>query len=386
MISVPTAGIYIHMPFCRSKCMYCDFYSLPDREHQIGRFVASLVTEIREAVDEAQGWKFDTVYIGGGTPNLLTPEQLEAVIQALKDTFDLEGLAECTMEANPGEASEAQLRGNREAGVNRISFGFQSFDAELLQFLGRLHSPEDCMATFKAARRAGFNNISCDLLFNIPGQSLERWKADLARLVELGPEHISTYSLTVEQGTPLSEEVAMGAIYMPDEETDLAMYAWTREYLAGQGYDTYEISNHARDSRVCRHNLHYWSIRPYLGFGPSAHRFDGEVRSWNVRDLDEYLKRMEGGESPVAGEESLAPLQIHNEKLAFGLRLRNGISVTEELGYESVEDFIEAYGSKLEQFQERVALDEDRLSLTEQGILLADSITAELFLDEEGSP
>jgi oxygen-independent coproporphyrinogen-3 oxidase len=196
--------------------MYCDFYSLPDREHQIGRFVASLVTEIREAVDEIKGWRFDTVYIGGGTPNLLSPEQLEAVIQALKDTFDLEGLEECTMEANPGEASEAQLRGYREAGVNRISFGFQSFDPQLLEFLGRIHTPEDCTASYKAARSAGFDNVSCDLLFNIPGQSVGRWKADLAELVALGPEHISTYSLTVEQGTPLSEEVARGAIRMPE--------------------------------------------------------------------------------------------------------------------------------------------------------------------------
>ncbi|MFC1583422.1 radical SAM family heme chaperone HemW [Candidatus Neomarinimicrobiota bacterium] len=386
MISVPTAGIYVHMPFCRSKCMYCDFYSLPDREHQIGRFVASLVTEIRESVDEVKGWRFDTVYIGGGTPNLLTPEQLEAVMQALKDTFDLEGLDECTMEANPGEASEAQLRGYREAGVNRISFGFQSFDPQLLEFLGRIHTPEDCTASYKAARSAGFDNISCDLLFNIPGQSVGRWKADLAELVALGPEHISTYSLTVEQGTPLSEEVARGAIRMPDEETDLAMYAWTREYLAGQGYDSYEISNHAREGRVCRHNLHYWRIRPYLGLGPSAHRFDGEVRSWNVRDLDEYLRRVEGGESPVSGEERLTPRQIHNEKLAFGLRLREGVSVTEDLGYGSVEDFLEKYGGKLRQFQEILVLDEDRLSLMEQGILLADSITAELFLDDEGKP
>ncbi|UCH11345.1 MAG: radical SAM family heme chaperone HemW [Fidelibacterota bacterium] len=384
MITAPAAGIYVHIPFCRSKCRYCDFYSLPDREHQIGRFVASLVTEIREAVDEVKGWKFDTVYIGGGTPNLLTPEQLGAVMQALKDTFGLEGLEECTMEANPGEASEAQLRGYREAGVNRISFGFQSFDPKLLQFLGRIHTPEDNFTSFEMARRAGFDNISCDLLFNIPGQSLKRWKADLAALVALGPEHISTYSLTMEQGTPLSEEVARGAIRMPEEETDLAMYTWAREYLAGQGYDMYEIGNHAREGRACRHNLHYWRIGPYLGFGPAAHRFDGEVRSWNVRDLDEYLKRVEGGESPVAGEERLTPVQLQNEKLAFGLRLREGLSVTEEMGYESVEAFVEVYGAKLEQLHDSVVLNADRLSLTEKGVLLADSVTAELFLDEEG--
>lgn len=288
--------------------MYCDFYSLPEREARIPRFVDALVGEIIRAVEKARGWTFNTIYIGGGTPSLLTPEQLGRLTETLRDTFNLESLEECTIEANPGEVTEEQLLGFRVMGVNRVSFGFQSFDERLLQFLGRIHTPEDNTAGFEAARRAGFDNISCDMLFNVPGQSLERWQTDLAALVELGPEHISTYSLTVERGTPLSDEVARGVVRMPEEETDLAMYEWARKYLAGEGYTTYEISNHAREGRECRHNLQTWRIGPYLGFGPAAHRFDGEIRSWNVRNLDEYLRRVEGGESPTAGEERLTPV------------------------------------------------------------------------------
>ena len=379
-----TTGIYIHIPFCRSKCRYCDFYSLAEREAQIPRFVDGLVREIRGAAEKTRDWKFDTVYIGGGTPSLLTPEQLGRIMEALDSTFALGELEECTIEANPGEVTEGKLREFREAGVNRISIGFQSFDGRLLQFLGRIHTREDNFASFEEARRAGFENISCDLLFNIPGQTLKEWETDLSMLVELGPEHISTYSLTVEKGTPLSEEVVRGAVHMPEEEMDLAMYKWAREYLAREGYYTYEISNHAWEGKECRHNLHYWQIGPYLGFGPAAHRFDGEVRSWNVQNLDEYLRRVEGGKSPTAGEERLTPVQLHNEKLAFGLRLREGISVTEGLGYGSVEDFLAVYGTKLELLQESVDLLGERLVLTEDGFLLADSVTADLFIDEQG--
>ena len=177
------AGIYIHIPFCRSKCGYCDFYSLPEQEVQIPRFVDGLVREIRDTVGKVPGRKFGTVYIGGGTPSLLTPEQMGRIMEALKGSFNLESLEECTIEANPGEVTEGKLRGFREVGVNRISFGFQSFTVDLLRFLGRIHTPGDNFASFEAARRAGFDNISCDLLFNIPGQSLDRWQEDLATLV-----------------------------------------------------------------------------------------------------------------------------------------------------------------------------------------------------------
>ncbi len=376
-----TAGIYIHVPFCRAKCRYCDFYSLADRDNAMDRLVGCIVEEIYGAADRVRGWQFDTLYIGGGTPSLLTPRHLERIVTALQQALGLGQVMEFTLEANPGEAPEEKLRAFRDLGVNRLSMGFQSFDPGLLKFLGRLHDPRDCHRTFDAARRAGFDNINADLLFNIPGQTLRRWQSDLAALVELGLEHISAYSLTVEKGTALYATVAAGEVAMPREDLDAAMYARAREYLPGRGYRAYEISNFARDGKACRHNLHYWRIEPYLGFGPSAHSFDGARRSWNVRSLDEYLKCVAEGRSPVSGEEVLDPVQLHNEKLAFGLRLSGGVSVTIDLGYDSVMDFAHQFEVQLERWTDHLALAGDRLSLTEQGIFLADTIAADLLLE-----
>lgn len=380
-LMAPTAGVYIHVPFCRAKCLYCDFYSLAGRDDAVDRFVGCIAEEIHRAASRVRDWRFDTLYIGGGTPSLLTPNHLESIMTTLQQVLGTSRIVEFTMEANPGEAPEEKLRAFRDLGVNRLSLGFQSFDAGLLKFLGRLHDPRDCSRTFEAARRAGFDNISADLLFNVPGQTLRRWQSDLAALVELGPEHISAYSLTVERGTPLQGMVAAGQVNMPPEEVDAAMYAWTREYLPGRGYNAYEISNYARNGRACRHNLHYWRGERYLGFGPAAHGFDGARRWWNVRGLDEYLKRIEGENSPVAGGEDLDPVQLHNEQLAFGLRLSGGVSVTADLGYESAADFTSRYQVQLERWADHLALSGEQLSLTEQGTLLADAIAADLFLE-----
>ncbi|UCH61707.1 MAG: radical SAM family heme chaperone HemW [Fidelibacterota bacterium] len=376
-----TAGIYIHVPFCRAKCLYCDFYSLAERDDVVDRFVNCITEEIHGAAGQVRDRRFDTLYIGGGTPSLLTPGHLESIMNALQKVLGLNRIVEFTLEANPGEAPEEKLRAFRDLGVNRLSLGFQSFDAGLLKFLGRLHDPRDCSRTFEAARRAGFDNISVDILFNVPGQTLQCWQSDLAALVELGPEHISAYSLTVERGTPLDDMVAAGQVCMPAEEVDTALYAWTRQYLPGWGYHAYEISNYARNGRACRHNLHYWRGEPYLGFGPAAHGFDGTRRWWNVRDLDKYLKLIEGGDSPVAGGEELNIIQLRNEKLALGLRLSRGISVTVDLGYESVADFISKYEGQLESWADHLVLVGEQLSLTEQGTLLADTIAADLFLE-----
>ncbi len=377
----PTAGIYIHIPFCKVKCHYCDFYSLADRDEAMDRFVDCLVEEITLAGDAARAFRFDTLYIGGGTPSLLAPRHLEALLTALQQIADLSHLQEFTLEANPGEAPEEKLRAFRGLGVNRLSMGFQSFDPDLLKFLGRLHGPEDCTTTFDVARRVGFDNISADLMFNIPGQSVARWQADLAALADLQPEHISAYSLTVEKGTGLHDLVVAGEVVMPAEQTDVSMFTWVRQFLPQKGYRAYEISNYARDGRTCQHNCHYWRIEPYLGFGPSAHAFDGRRRSWNVRSLDGYMEAVESGRSPVAADEFLSPSQLHNEKLAFGLRLAGGLSVTDGLGYGSVGEFASTFGPQLSRWGHRISLTGDRLALSDSGILVADAIAADMFLD-----
>ena len=342
--------------------------------------VQRIAAEISATGGEIRG-RVDTLYIGGGTPSLLEPRHLEMILAALQETVGLADLVEFTLEANPGEAPEDKLRTFRELGANRLSMGFQSFDHALLKFLGRLHDPQACINTFEAARRAGFENINADLIFNIPGQTLSRWQADLATLADLEPEHISAYSLTVEKGTGLHDLVSSGKVAMPAEETDLSMLSFAREFLPDRGYRAYEISNYSRDGRDCRHNLHYWRIEPYWGFGPSAHAFDGRRRSWNVRSLDGYMEAVAAGRSPVAGSEQLDDRQLHNERLAFGLRLAEGLSVTQGLGYESNSEFASRFEEPLVRWDSYLALSEDNLVLKEKGILLADAIAADLFLD-----
>ena len=375
-----SAGIYIHIPFCKVKCPYCDFYSLADRDEAMNRLVNCLANEIRTAGDGRQDWRFDTLFIGGGTPSLLSPRHLEQILTALQAAIGLGDVEEFTLEANPGEAPEDKLRDFRGLGVNRLSMGFQSFDPALLKFLGRLHSPQACGDTFDAARRAGFENINADLMFNLPGQSLRRWQADLAALADMQPEHISAYSLTVETGTPLHDWVAAGQVTMPAEETDVSMFNWVRDYLPQEGYKSYEVSNYARDGRACRHNLHYWRIEPYLGLGPSAHAFDGRRRTWNIRSLDGYMAAVEAGRSPVAGDEQLSATQLHNERLAFGLRLAEGLSVTRDLGYDDPRDFVIRYQQQLERYEGELVLLGDRLVLSARGLMLADAIAADLMV------
>ena len=362
--------------------MYCDFYSVTNRDTAMDRLVDCLLREIRNAGDAPPSWQINTLFIGGGTPSLLTPHHLEQLIGALDQAFGLSELVEFTLEANPGEAPEDKLRAFHELGVNRLSMGFQSFDPGLLKFLGRLHDPAACFKTYAAARRVGFDNISADLMFNIPGQSLKGWRADLTTLAGMEPEHISAYSLTVEKGTELSRMVAASEVALPDEDQDYRMYALTRQLLSRRGYVPYEVSNYAREGRACQHNLHYWRIEPYLSFGPAAHGFDGLRRRWNVRNLDAYMDHIESGRSPVAGDEELSPGQLYHEKLAFGLRLKEGLSVTDGLGYASPGDFARQHAQLLTKWEGWLVLQGDRLQMTETGVFLTDTITADFFTEE----
>ncbi len=359
--------------------MYCDFYSVADRDGSIDPLVAALVREIESTKREPDGWQIDTIFIGGGTPSLLTAGQLEKIIAALHKRYDLSQLGEFTMEANPGAAPREKLADFRALGVNRLSLGFQTFNDGLLNFLGRIHSAEQCYSTFKAARAAGFENISADMIFNIPGQTSEHWADDLQRLIKLEPEHISAYSLTVEQGTQLHREVTSGAVVMPSEDTYIDMFCRSRSVLGAAGYGAYEISNFARDGQVCEHNLHYWRIHPYIGLGPAAHGFTGAERYWNVRSLDCYLERSIAGESAQVAAEMLTFDQLRGEALIFGLRLAEGVSVTRQLGYESRGEFEQQFRPLLLKWNGYLKLDGERLQLTPAGVMIADTIASEFF-------
>ncbi|MFC1481131.1 radical SAM family heme chaperone HemW [Candidatus Neomarinimicrobiota bacterium] len=374
-----SGGIYLHIPFCKVKCSYCDFYSVPDRDESFDPLVDALVQEIASTEREPDDWIVDTLFIGGGTPSLLTARQLEKIVLALNKRYDLSQLREFTMEANPGEAPFEKLVDFRSIAVNRLSMGFQTFDDSLLQFLGRIHDAKQCYTTFDAARKAGFGNISADMIFNIPGQTADSLTNDLQRLIELEPEHISAYSLTVEQGTPLYNDVQSGEVVMPSEDTDIDMFTRGRSHLETAGYEPYEISNFARDGHTCEHNLHYWRIHPYIGLGPAAHGFTGTERYWSVRSLDGYLERIAAGKSAQVASEWLTEGQLRVEKMIFGLRLTEGVSVTDQLGFKSVEEFTRRFEQQLNKWDDRLNLAGDCLTLTQSGILVADTIAGDFF-------
>ena len=375
-----TAGIYIHFPFCKTKCMYCDFYSITKREHQIPQFTDALIHEIELFANTHEiDWTFDTIFLGGGTPSLIDSNGLELIIETLHKHFNLIHIKEFTLEANPGEAPLEKLKEFRQMGINRLSMGFQSFNDKLLEFLGRLHTPSDCFTTFENARTAGFNNINADLIFDIPKQTMKQWEDDLKSLIKLDPEHISAYSLTVEENTTLFGLVNSGKVKMPSELLDMEMFTFTRQFLAENGYTPYEISNFSKTNMESMHNLHYWNVDKYLAFGPSAHGYNGNNRWWNVKSLEQYFKEIKLNKLPILSSENLSPSDHYNELIFNGLRLSQGIKLhILQNAYQY--DFESYIDSKLEKWN-GLMVREGYLKLNDEGILLADEIASDLFVD-----
>ena len=375
---MPKSGIYIHMPFCKVKCMYCDFYSVADKDEAIPIFFDALINEIKMCETDTRNWIIDTIFIGGGTPSLMTPFQLESLIKALDKKFELTHVTEFTMEANPGEAPLERLKSFRALGVNRISIGVQSLQPSLLKFLTRIHDPKNAFKTFDNARQAGFENINCDLIFGIPNQTIKIWESDLRRILDLGPEHMSCYSLIVEKGTQLYQYVNRGKVKMPNDDQSAAYYRWTQSTMADYGYRQYEISNWSKPKLECNHNFHYWEIDPYLAFGPSAHGFDGKSRFSNINDLDSYINKLVKGDSPLQHIEKLTRKNYTNELIGFGLRINKGINlenISNEFKYkfnQRIVDIKYKWGKYLIQ-------EGNRLRLTEEGYAFADAIAADLL-------
>ncbi|MBU0529709.1 radical SAM family heme chaperone HemW, partial [bacterium] len=323
-----TSGIYIHIPFCKAKCIYCDFYSVAGQNDKIKHFVTTLIREIETCSVDTSKLIFDTIFIGGGTPSLLNTDHIEKIISALNNKYDLSNVKEFTIEVNPGEAPEEKLKDFYSLGINRLSIGVQSFKSELLKFLSRIHSAEDVFRTFQSARVAGFENINCDLIYNIPGQSLKDWQDDLETLVKLNPEHISAYSLTVEHDTKLFELVNNKSVIMPIDELHQEFNSITLDILSKNNYAQYEISNYSQPNGECLHNLHYWDNDFYLGFGPSAHGYDGKKRWNNYRNLDKYISLLENGQSPLETVDKITEIDKINEIIGFGLRMTKGFEIS----------------------------------------------------------
>ena len=316
-------GLYIHTPFCLSKCSYCDFYSLTSVS-AVPDFLGALFKEIEMYCNQFN--LFDTVYIGGGTPSLLSPEQLESILIRVRENFNLISNPEMTIEANPADLNRPFLESMREIGINRINIGVQSFDEKMLDFLGRRHSMKQAISAVEASRKAGFHNIGLDLIYGVPAQDIESWLNTLRQAVVFSPEHISCYQLTLEPKTPLGIRYQAGEFPIPGEELQYEFFMKTSEFLEDAGYIHYEVSNFARGKEhTSRHNQKYWDHSPYLGLGPSAHSFQSNRRWWNHRHLDQYLAAINAGNLPVEDTETLTMEQLRLEALYFGLRTKKGI-------------------------------------------------------------
>lgn len=284
----PRLGIYIHIPFCVRKCDYCDFYSVPGRDGRMDEYLHALEVHIAESAPQAEIYTVNTIYFGGGTPTFFGAERLARLLQLVRKQFNVSKDCEITVECNPDSADQDTLLTLKKAGVNRLSMGVQSAQDKELEEIGRVHSFAQATRAFQRARDAGFDNISLDLIYGLPDQTMESWKKSVEALLKLNPEHLSCYGLKLEQGTPLYERREQEQ--MADDDTQADMYLWMVERLKNAGYGQYEISNFARPGRQSRHNLKYWMGEEYIGFGPSAHSYFGQQRYSFVRDLDAYVK------------------------------------------------------------------------------------------------
>ncbi len=376
-------SLYVHIPFCERKCLYCDFYSVANTE-LIEDFLAALLREISLRQAGAESVTFETLFFGGGTPSLLAPRQLESILSRLHATFRIAPNAEVTLETNPGTVTEEKLRAYRSLGVNRLSVGIQSFQDAELKVLGRIHDRAEAFRCLDLARRVGFDNLGLDLIYSVPGQSLARWEDNLATAARLAPQHIAAYSLIVEEQTPMARSVASGELRVNPPDLEAQMYERTMEVLGGHGYDHYEVSNYALPGFRCRHNCAYWSHQDYAGLGPAAHSFrridDGTrgCRSWNVADLDAYGRRLRDGQSPIAGREELGPVEMWRERIF--LELRTGHLDLARLARDFGRDLETEHPDALRHLAEAgLLVFRDRiLDLTPRGFLFCDEVCLRL--------
>ncbi|MBE0641198.1 MAG: radical SAM family heme chaperone HemW [Bacteroidales bacterium] len=373
------AGLYLHIPFCRRKCGYCNFFSLASLKHR-ELFTHALCAELRQRASESGQQEIHTLYWGGGTPSLLEPEQFTAIIQTIREHYALDTEAEITLEVNPDDLSEERLIAWKDGGVNRISIGIQSFHAHDLAYLERTHDPVQALGAVEKCRAAGFAHMSMDLIYGIPGQSDEDLQENVQRFLDSGIEHLSAYALTLEERTILWHKVKQSIRSAPDDILASRHFLILGEWLARAGYEQYEISNFALPGKYSRHNTSYWNGTPYLGFGPSAHSYDGQKRYWNVANLQQYIQKAPLGEA-TEGEEVLDTADRINEYLMTSLRTmwgckRQGLEALG--GHKLVAEVQEGMAPWVSMAW--ASEDEQGWRLSPEGMLHADGIAAALFV------
>lgn len=376
-------GIYIHIPFCLKKCYYCDFLSAPAKSEKMEQYFFALKEEISGYRKLEALYSVQSIFLGGGTPTFPSGEWIAQVLEKIQEVFSVEERAEITIECNPETVDRKKLRIYREAGVNRISFGLQSADDEELKRLGRVHTYKRFLEAFLAAREVGFLNCNVDLMSGLPGQTLDRWEDTVNKVVALNPEHISAYSLMVEEGTRFYEMEKAGMLFLPDEEEERRMYKRTVQLLEEAGYHRYEISNYAKPNMECRHNMIYWTRQEYLGLGLGASSYMDEVRFRNSSNFEEYLRNRKDPNRLHTEVERLTLANQMEEFMFLGLRRMEGVTKAEFLRTfgSSIETI---YGKTIKKWEREGYLesDKDRIWLTQQGIDISNVILADFLLEE----
>ncbi len=375
------AGIYIHIPFCKQACHYCDFHFSTNQLLTL-QLCEAIVTELQLQKDYLNGEAVKTIYFGGGTPSLLTSKELEIILTAISRHFNIDARAEITLEANPDDLTAEKLLGLIQVGINRLSIGIQSFDPEVLKFLNRAHDAESALTCVSLARDAGFDNLSIDLIYSIPGQSNDAWRKNLNQAIQLSPEHISSYSLSIEEKTTFGHWQRTGKLKATDEELAAQQFEIVMEELELAGYEHYEISNFSKPGFHSRHNSSYWEQQYYLGVGPSAHSYNGNTRQFNVLNNHLYIKSL--ADHKISFElEILTAANKINEYIFTTLRTSRGcdlLKLKREHGYE-IETINPGYLNKI--IKNKLAtVENDIIKLTRSGKLLADKIASDLFAEE----
>jgi oxygen-independent coproporphyrinogen-3 oxidase len=372
----PPKAVYIHIPFCATKCHYCDFTAYVVEGQPVDDYMDALAKEIEMTVRDVPPGKLESIFIGGGTPTVLTPIQMKKMLDIIQTYFpERSPTIEYTMEANPGTTTPELLGVMRDGGVNRLSFGAQTFEPHLLREIGRSHGVSEIATSVKEARIAGISNISLDLMFGLPNQTIDQMRDTLERAVALSPDHFSCYSLKVEEGTLFYHLEEHGQLPLPDEEVEYAMYQLIRDYLLQQGYAQYEVSNFSKQGRESKHNSTYWKNEPYYGFGAGAHGYVHDTRHVNVKGISEYVGRIGRGERPILQQEKIPVQEQMENYFILGLRLLEGVSLQQfKQQYGQPADHVFGDAIKTLINKQFLTVEGDTIRLTEQGLLFGNDV------------
>ena len=368
-------ALYLHIPYCLHKCGYCDFNSHPENREESTHYVEALLQELKNYSATLKNSSVPTIFVGGGTPTILPPSQLKKILDTVRQSFDLTADCEITIEANPATIKQETFQEIRAAGYNRISIGVQSFDEKELLLLERVHSVEEIHSTVQRARSAKFENLSMDLMFGLPDQTVEKWQSHLNQAIAKNPDHLSTYNLTIEPATAFFKLHAKGKICLPDEDIQLEMYETTIQILEQAGYPQYEISNFSKPGRESQHNINYWNNGEYLGVGAGASSYLSGERFKNINLPSQYIREINNKGIAVDSRERLEPLEAMGETLMLGLRLLKGISIDVFENRFQV-SFEKVYGKVVESLlhQKLITFNQKRIALSRKGLFLADSV------------